>query len=256
MLAGLPNEFDSLVMAIENSTEKLTSDGVKTLLLQDRRFDSNDDDAEAYFSKARRQDKKKKNNFRCHRYGEKVNKNGRHGLSCSKAKGTRSRHSTVNGLIQRALRSPDIPAVLEPPGCSRPDGKRPDGMSLIPWSNGKSLLWDFTCGDTFAPSYLNNTSKHVGHVAKQAEKRKINHYSDLANQFVFVPVATETSGIFGTHALKLIKKIGSKIITVTNEKRSTAYLIQRISIAIQKGNVASILGTIPPSKDLREIFYL
>lgn len=121
--------------------------------------------------------------------GEKVNKNGRHGLSCSKAKGTRSRHSTVNGLIQRALRSADIPAVLEPPGCSRPDGKRPDGMSLIPWSNGKSLLWDFTCGDTFAPSYLNNTSKHVGHVAKQAEKRKINHYSDLANQFVFVPVA-------------------------------------------------------------------
>ena len=85
---------------------------------------------------------------------------------------------------------------------------------------------------------------------------KIDHYSHLASQFIFIPVATETSGVFGKLGLELIKKIGSKITEYTNEKRATSYLIQRISIAIQKGNVASILGTIPPSKDLSEIFYL
>lgn len=67
MLAGLPNEFDPLVMAIENSSEQLTTDGVKTLLLQDRRFDSNEDDAEAFFLKS---NKRKKNHFLCHKCGE------------------------------------------------------------------------------------------------------------------------------------------------------------------------------------------
>lgn len=36
MLAGLPEEYKSLVMAIENSTTKLSSDAVKTLLLQEK----------------------------------------------------------------------------------------------------------------------------------------------------------------------------------------------------------------------------
>ena len=118
------------------------------------------------------------------------------------------------------------------------------------------MLWDYTCRDTFAPSYLSSTSKHAGHAANKAEVDKINHYSELSNQFIFVPVASETSGIFGKLALNLLKKIGSKIADVTNEKRSTSYLIQRISVAIQKGNVVSILGTIPESKSLGEIFYL
>lgn len=38
MLAGLPNEFTPLVMAIENSSTKLTSDGVKTLILHSFRL--------------------------------------------------------------------------------------------------------------------------------------------------------------------------------------------------------------------------
>lgn len=66
MLAGLPNEFNSLVMAIENSSKKLTTDGVKTLLLQETRFDPNEEGAEAFFT---RSSKEKKNNFRCHKCG-------------------------------------------------------------------------------------------------------------------------------------------------------------------------------------------
>lgn len=67
MLAGLPNEFSPLVMAYENSSEKLTTEGVKTLLLQEARFDSNDECCEALYSKSI---KRKTNNFRCHCCGE------------------------------------------------------------------------------------------------------------------------------------------------------------------------------------------
>ena len=28
------------------------------------------------------------------------------------------------------------------------------GVSIVPWKSGKLLVWDATCPDTFAPSYL------------------------------------------------------------------------------------------------------
>ena len=39
MLAGLPDEFRALVLAVENSASDLTLDAVKILLLQDAKFD-------------------------------------------------------------------------------------------------------------------------------------------------------------------------------------------------------------------------
>lgn len=119
------------------------------------------------------------------------------------------------------------------------------------------MLWDYTCAcDTFASSYINRTSKEVGWAAKHAEEKKYEHYVDLREQFIFIPIATETSGVFGKDEIKLIKAIGSKITEVTSEKRATSFLFQRLAITIQRGNVASILGTIPPSKNLNELFYL
>ena len=188
--------------------------------------------------------------------GTKVDQFARHGLSCVKASGTLPRHRDFNNLIQRALKSGEVPCLLEPPGCSRPDGKKPDGLSLIPWAKGKSLLWDYTCADTFALSYINKTAKEVGWAAKHAEEKKYEHYVDLREQFLFIPVATETSGVFGKEAIKLVKAIGSKITEVTHERRATSFLFQRLAISIQRGNVASVLGTIPPSKNLAELFYL
>ena len=40
----------------------------------------------------------------------------------------------------------------------------------------------------------------------------------------------------------------------TGEKRSTFYLTQQISMSIQRGNAASVLGTVPNTEGLDEIF--
>ena len=61
-------------------------------------------------------------------------------------------HAALNSIISRALSSADVPSRLEPPGLSRSDGKQPDGVTIIPWSSGKLLVWDATCPDTFACS--------------------------------------------------------------------------------------------------------
>ena len=52
----------------------------------------------------------------------------------------------------------------------------------------------------------------------------------------------------------MIKAIGKKIMEVTGEKRSTAFLFQRLSIAVQRGNASCVIGTVPHSEGLDEVF--
>ena len=63
-------------------------------------------------------------------------------------------------------------------------------------------------------------------------------------------------GAWGPSGLKFIGEIGKKIADNTGEKRSSSYLFQSISMAVQRGNVASIRGSVPDTRTLSEIFYL
>ena len=77
-----------------------------------------------------------------------------HSLSCRKSQGWHSRHAAMNDLLnKRSLASAKIPSILEPTGMAHSDGKRPDGTSVMPWKCGRTLFWDATCPDTFAPSH-------------------------------------------------------------------------------------------------------
>ena len=63
-------------------------------------------------------------------------------------------------------------------------------------------------------------------------------------------------GPWAPMGLKLIKEIGKKFCDPTGEKRSTSYLLQSISIAIQRGNAASLMGTVYNGRKLEEIYNL
>lgn len=74
--------------------------------------------------------------------------------------------------------------------------------------DGKLLMWDATCSDTFAPSYLASTTCEVGLVATQAEGRKKVKYSNQSQSWYFVPVAIETTGVFGRETAIFIEQLG------------------------------------------------
>jgi len=57
-----------------------------------------------------------------------------------------------HSLFKRAFQSVDISVALEPLGMGREEGKRPDRATLVPWTQGHYLVWDFTCPDTLVPS--------------------------------------------------------------------------------------------------------
>ena len=143
-------------------------------------------------------------------------------------------------------------AILEPAGLSRGDGKRPDGLTLFPWTQGKCVVWDVTCRDTLCQSNVTLTSQGAGKAAEKAEDIKLSHYQELSSTYIVKPVAMETLGSWGPLGLKFVKDIGKRIEDNTGEKRSTSFLFQAISMAVQRGNAASIRGSIPNAKSLSE----
>ena len=88
--------------------------------------------------------------------------------------------------------------MMEPPGLDRGDGKRPDRITVFPYRNGKSLIWDCTCVDTFAETHLNDSAVKAGSAARAAEYRKRQKYSALGSGYIFEPIAIETSGVYGS----------------------------------------------------------
>merc|ERR1711992_300182 len=98
------------------------------------------------------------------------------------------RHEEANKLIKRGLDQANIPSTLEPLGLLRKgDGKRPDGLTLTTWTEGKSLIWDFTCADTLCESYVRKASKESCSAAAERENKKIEKYMDLSENYHFVP---------------------------------------------------------------------
>ena len=124
--------------------------------------------------------------------GANVDARGLHGLACKRSAGRSTRHQQLNDLIWRELKRADIPSTKEPTGLLRGDGKRPDGLTLVPWQAGKCLTWDATVVDTLASSYVSVTATRVGGAADAAAERKSLKYASITNTHIFVPVAIET----------------------------------------------------------------
>jgi hypothetical protein len=157
-------------------------------------------------------------------------------------------------LLLRAGRSGGLPMIREPHDCCGEDGKRPDLLSHAPFKNGRCVAVDFTVADTYAPSYLPNTSKNPGWAAGEAEKGKKRKYATILDKFHFVPVAIETGGPWGAEGLLFVRQLGTLVSAASGNPRAGEYLVQSLSIAVLRGNVASMMGTLPPGRELDEIF--
>jgi hypothetical protein len=161
-----------------------------------------------------------------------------------------ARHHFLNDLIWRGLTRAGIPSTKEPSGLSRSDGKRPDGLSLIPWQGGKSLIWDVTVADTLAVSHLPVTSTTAGGAADLAAAKKEGKYLSLANSYMFMPIACETLGPLNSKANNFFTTLGSRLTAATGDNRETAFLFQRISIALQRFNSVCFQGSFNPPNDV------
>ena len=76
-----------------------------------------------------------------------------------------------------------------------------------------------------------------------AEQKKLIKYDSLAPNYDIAPVAIESLGAIGPLSRALLKDLGRRIKESTGEARAHEYLVQRLAVAVQRGNAVSIMGT-------------
>src|SRR5687768_7261824 len=158
------------------------------------------------------------------------------------------RHLLVNDIIYRELISADVAAVKEPLGLIVGSAPRPDGATLIPWARGKCLAWDATIVDTVVSSHLSLTRNQAGAAASHAADLKRQKYAGIASSHFIIPVSLETFGAWHTAILDFIRELGRRASQVTGDLRETAFLLQRLLVAVQRGNAASVRGSLPSNR--------
>ena len=176
------------------------------------------------------------------RCGSNIDEFGLHPLSCRFSAGRFPRHAALNDVVKRGLEAAGFPSQLEPVGLDRGDGKRPDGITLFPFKNGKALLWDATCTDTFSRGNLLRSATAPGSAALAAEEAKSAKYASFEPRFLFCPVAVETSGVLGPRTFTFLQDLGRLASRQRSEPRETEWLFERISLAIIRGNAHAILS--------------
>ena len=76
-------------------------------------------------------------------------------------------------------------------------------------------------------------------MAAHAEDKKCEKFSHLAPNYFYQPVVMETSG---PHSQSFLRALGSRLAQESGEANYTAYLLQRLSIVVKRGNAVAILG--------------
>jgi len=177
--------------------------------------------------------------------GAQVDAQGLHAFVCKKVPGRTVRHHMLNDIFWRALTSAGIPATKEPVGLVRQDGKRPDGLTLIPWQGGKPLTWDVTVVSTLAVSYVQSAGRGAGSVAELAAERKSAKYTELLPSYIFQPIAVENLGPINSSAIDFINDLGGRLTACSGEAREASFLFQRLSVTIQRFNSVLLHDTFP-----------
>ena len=133
-----------------------------------------------------------------------------------------------------------------------------NGLTLVPWADGKQLFWDVTVVDSLTPCRISAGSVcNPGTAAAEAEERKIDKYKYLVNDgYLFQPLAFEIQGAAGPSTEVFWSKLRKNLGICTEEPRAGIFLKQRISPAIQIANAACVLGTLNDKITFKEIFYL
>ena len=103
--------------------------------------------------------------------------------------------------------------------------------------------------DTLATSHLAVTATTAGGAAKVAADRKDAKYAELARTYCFVPISCETLGPIHPHSLSFLRDLGRRIAAAMGDHRESAFLFQRLSIALQRFNSVCFKGSFIQATD-------
>ena len=116
------------------------------------------------------------------------------------------------------------------------DGKKPDGLTLVPWQSGKALCWDVTVTCPLADSYITGAACEAGSAAQLATSHKEEKYAAIDGRYIFERIAIEPLGVFSMSAYQLLTDLSRSISQISGKVTESGYLLQRCSVLVQRFN--------------------
>ena len=96
-----------------------------------------------------------------------------------------------------------------------------------------------------------------GTTATEAEARKIEKYRELIDMgYIFQSVALDVQGFLGESSEIFITRPCKRLCRSHDNQRVGSFLKQRISMALQIGNAACVLGTVSDRDAFEKIYYI
>jgi len=123
----------------------------------------------------------------------------------------------------------------------RNDGRRLDGLTLGPWYRGLILVWDVAVMDTFAQGHYKDclTGWFCCYKSWGCKMPKIPW---PPKQLPFSISGNETTGVCGKSTARFLSGLAKKLVDVSGDPSGCQWLHQHLSLAVVKGNAASILA--------------
>ena len=171
----------------------------------------------------------------CHYCGSNVDTLGTHGLSCCFSAGNHFSHAMLNDSLQ--LSSANVPSRLEPTGLVV------SILMVSPWFLGQMADYWFgmhLCRHLPLPIYPAYPLKYV---QQQTRWSRTRSRSTITSSPVHTTLSHLSSGVCWPSLHVFLDRLG---LPHCSDKSSLTYLLQKCSVAIQREDAASILGTMPP----------
>ena len=113
------------------------------------------------------------------------------------------------------------------------------------------------CGCSCTSRLNQGSLCNPGTTATEAEARKIEKYRELIdNGYIFQPTALEVEGSLGESNEIFITRLCKMLCRLHDDQRAGCFLKQLISMALQIGNAACVLGTVSDRDAFEEIYYI
>ena len=107
-------------------------------------------------------------------------------------------------------------------------------------SVGRNSCGHFCSG----PRHDKESARQAGFAATKPEVAKCQKYHDLQSNFHLQPVAIETTGVYVKSTAPFLSGIAKKFVDVSGDPRECQWLHQCLSLAVVRGNAASILACV------------
>ena len=107
----------------------------------------------------------------------------------------------------------------------------------------KNVNWDVIVTDAIAEYYLHLSAACAGSAAEGAASRKETKWAALDHSYNFIPLAFETYRPINNKGIKFFQELGRRLSTISDDPRESAFLLQRISITLQRFNAIALSDT-------------